>query len=308
MEPDEVCLSDVHVYADINVDIPQSDNEYKVTRTIFVYDDPKAITHCTEHNEEEENTDEQIETDEDGDLILSRKDTKTEYSIVIEHAMATRLRDVGLQVWSGALLLCDYILHHRQAFSDCCALELGGGVGLVSIVMAKVAQHIFCTDIGENVLTTCEHNVELNKVNEMGQESGVAIRELDWSKDSSKFSWSTSDVKHLNEKTTVMLAADVIYDNSLTDALFNTVKRLMSQPPAKTLYIAVEKRLNFTLTDLEVACPAYTHFIQQVAALTQETSGVRYTSEAIPIDFPQYFHYTRTKYLELWKIQAEFVS
>ena len=50
-----------------------------------------------------------------------------------------------LQVWRGALLLSDYILHQRELFSDCVAMELGAGVGLVSITLATVAKQVFCT-------------------------------------------------------------------------------------------------------------------------------------------------------------------
>lgn len=36
--------------------------------------------------------------------------------------------------------------------------------------------------------------------------------------------------------------SSVIYHNQLTDAFFNTVLRLMSDPPEKTMYVAMEKR------------------------------------------------------------------
>ena len=39
--------------------------------------------------------------------------------------MSTILRDVGLQVWRGALLMADYILHSGARFQGCNVLELG---------------------------------------------------------------------------------------------------------------------------------------------------------------------------------------
>lgn len=36
--------------------------------------------------------------------------------------------------------------------------------------------------------------------------------------------------------------SSVIYHNQLTDAFFSTVLRLMSDPPEKTMYVAMEKR------------------------------------------------------------------
>ena len=53
------------------------------------------------------------------------------------HAMATPLRSVGLQVWRGALLLADLLLHRGAAvFAEATALELGAGAGLAGLVLA----------------------------------------------------------------------------------------------------------------------------------------------------------------------------
>ena len=41
--------------------------------------------------------------------------------------------------------MADYILHNGGRFQGCTVLELGAGVGLVSIVGALHARHIFCT-------------------------------------------------------------------------------------------------------------------------------------------------------------------
>jgi hypothetical protein len=34
----------------------------------------------------------------------------------------------------------------------------------------------------------------------------------------------------------------VVYDNSVTEAFVRTLKRLLTTPPSKTVYIALEKR------------------------------------------------------------------
>jgi len=47
----------------------------------------------------------------------------------VRHGLATALRDVGMQVWSGALLLSDYVVHHERQLRGCHAIELGCGVG-----------------------------------------------------------------------------------------------------------------------------------------------------------------------------------
>lgn len=59
--------------------------------------------------------------------------------------MATTLVDVGQQVWRGALLLADFLSHYKNTFENCVMLELGGGVGLVSVVASQFCRAIFCT-------------------------------------------------------------------------------------------------------------------------------------------------------------------
>ena len=59
--------------------------------------------------------------------------------------MSTPLEAVGQQVWRGALLMADYLVHSDKLQGAPVVLELGGGVGLVSIVAALSAKFIFCT-------------------------------------------------------------------------------------------------------------------------------------------------------------------
>ena len=60
--------------------------------------------------------------------------------------MSTTLEAVGLQVWRGALLMSDYLLSSAGArLRGAVVLELGAGTGLVSIIAALRASHVFCT-------------------------------------------------------------------------------------------------------------------------------------------------------------------
>ncbi|XP_075938443.1 methyltransferase-like protein 22 isoform X4 [Anarhichas minor] len=100
--------------------------------------------------------------------------------IKIEHTMATTLEDVGKQVWLGAFLLADFILSKPHMFRGATVLELGAGTGLTSIVMATVAKTLYCTDVGEDLLSMCKKNVALNQhiIEPAGGE--VRVRQLDW--------------------------------------------------------------------------------------------------------------------------------
>ena len=92
--------------------------------------------------------------------------------LITEHAMATKLRDVGMQVgyklfcylvdgfychrtrihliineqvWAGCLLLGDYIMFRRQNFTGKIAIELGAGVGFIGVLLSKICSTTFIT-------------------------------------------------------------------------------------------------------------------------------------------------------------------
>ncbi|XP_073218595.1 methyltransferase-like protein 22 isoform X2 [Lepidochelys kempii] len=209
--------------------------------------------------------------------------------IKIEHTMATPLEDVGKQVWRGAFLLADYILFKQDTFRCCTVLELGGGTGITSIVMAMVAKTVYCTG-GE-----------------------VKVKELDWLKDEfctdpeAPYSWSEAEIADLHDHTTVILAADVFYEDDLTDALFKTLYKITHNlKNSCTIYLSIEKRLNFTLRHMDITCEAYNHFRNTLNDLENlQDSKMKYTSEPIKLAFCQFLVYERIEQLELWKIIAE---
>ncbi|XP_051877866.1 methyltransferase-like protein 22 isoform X3 [Pristis pectinata] len=169
--------------------------------------------------------------------------------IRIEHTMGTALEDVGKQVWRGAFLLADYILNNSYLFRDCTVLELGAGTGMTSIVMATVAKTIYCTDVGEDLLNMCERNIIANKHIYGTTGSEIKVRELDWLKSElcidtkNPYCWSEEETAQLYDQTDVLLAADVFYDDDLTDAFFQTIYRILSNfRNPSTVYLSVEKR------------------------------------------------------------------
>ncbi|XP_023413156.1 methyltransferase-like protein 22 isoform X2 [Loxodonta africana] len=171
-------------------------------------------------------------------------------------------------------------------------------------------------DVGADLLAMCQRNVALNDHLTAARGGIVKVRELDWLKDDLctdpevPFSWSEEEISNLYNHTTVLLAAEVFYDDDLTDALFRTVYRLTHKlKNACTVILSVEKRLNFTLRHLDVTCEAYDHFRASLHALEKLASGkVRFTVEPVEAAFPQRLAYERIQQLELWKIIVEPVT
>ncbi|KAM6905414.1 methyltransferase-like protein 22 [Xenentodon cancila] len=225
--------------------------------------------------------------------------------IRIEHTMATPLEDVGKQVWRGALFLSDFILSKPDMFRGATVLELGAGTGLSSIIMATTAKAVYCTDVGEDLLSLCERNVSLNK-DVIGPEGGeVRVRQLDWLKRSlctdadEAFSWTEEEVADLYDKTSFIIAADVCYDDDLTDGLFRTLYHLCSNFSHTCLiFISIEKRLNFTLQHMDISCEAYNHFRHCLSQLQDLVDGRhRFRVEQVPSNFTQFLLYDRVEQL-----------
>lgn len=96
-----------------------------------------------------------------------------------------------------------------------------------------------------------------------------------------------------------LLVFAVIYDDRITDAFIKTVQNLLSVPPKRDIYVALEKRYVFTVADLNTVAPCHDYFMQQLKKLKSVTC------EEVELDFPQYFQYDRVKELVLLKISSK---
>uniref|UniRef100_A0AAZ3PYH5 Methyltransferase-like protein 22 n=1 Tax=Oncorhynchus tshawytscha TaxID=74940 RepID=A0AAZ3PYH5_ONCTS len=225
--------------------------------------------------------------------------------IRIEHTMATPLEDVGKQVWRGAFLLADLILSQPTTFRGATVLELGAGTGLTSVVMATVAKTVYCTDVGEDLLSMCQKNVTLNRHLMEPAGGKVRVRLLDWLRHDlctdadAEFGWTEDEVADLHDNTTIIIAADVCYDDDLTDALFRTLYRICNNLRLPcTTYLSIEKRLNFTLRHMDISCEAYDHFRHCLCEMQELRDGrTCFTVEQVTPSFPQCLLYERIEQL-----------
>ncbi|XP_065656786.1 methyltransferase-like protein 22 [Hydra vulgaris] len=205
-------------------------------------------------------TENTIDYDSDGDLNTNRTEfDNNAITLTIIHCNSTHLNNVGKQVWAASLLMADYIIY-SDVFKDCYCIELGAGVGICSILASFKASHVFSTDKENDILCLNQENYELN----------CFMRY--YFQYNSEFSWIDKDCLVI-EKTNIIIAADCIYDE--------------------------EKRLNFSIEELDVSSPSYEHF-RNLLHCYSSSNNISITN--IPLDFPIFVDYERSSYLELWRI------
>ncbi|XP_053684927.1 methyltransferase-like protein 22 [Sabethes cyaneus] len=235
--------------------------------------------------------------DKDGDLLLERK---RQGVIEIEHQKSTNLNLVGLQIWRGALLLADYILHNEKKFKNRKILELGSGVGLTSIVSSFFAREVICTDINVGgLLELIKSNITRNS-HLSDPDCNVVVTELDFTV---KYEDYSDDLKKLLQDVEYVVTADVIYDDTITEAFVLTLENLLLElPKLKGVFIALEKRYVFTLEDMDSVAPSYEHFLRVFYRRNNRFGITRWKLSQVSLSFPRYFEYEKVKELVLLKI------
>ncbi|CAH0729930.1 unnamed protein product, partial [Brenthis ino] len=235
-----------------------------------------------------------VKFDEDHDLNIVRPQKEI---IKIEHSSKTKISLVGLQVWRGAFLLGDLLIHIGRTgqLTGKTVLELGAGTGLTSFVAAMYAKKVVCTDIDLGGILDL---IKLNtKYNSKLIKSQFKVMPLDFT----NLDWSESLLREIKQ-TDIIIAADVIYDDDVTAAFIATIEKILNTNPPKTLYIVLEKRYVFTIEHMDSVAPCYETFL---TLLNKVKIHSNWTVEQLPLDFPKYFTYDRVKELVFWKITSK---
>ena len=214
-------------------------------------------------------------------------------------------------------------------------MELGAGCGLVSVLLARCgAARVLATDIGDAVLANLSQNL---REHEAAADGAATAHALDWTAPVppapapqgsgaavSPWGWSAGDVAALRQ-TRFIFAADCVYDDRLTgapppppppphrcgspvsrrpraaDAFMSAAAALFAAAPGcEAMYVALERRIVFTMEEMAERAPAYEHWRGLFDCAAAFFVGERVDVAALPQAVAPPGGLARSRQLELW--------
>lgn len=141
-------------------------------------------------------------------------------------------KGIAFQLWPAAEFLCNYFDENYQNLieNDCeSIIELGAGIGLCGIYLAKLLKHtnlkdVYITDLQEAIPLICE-NISLNN-----QDSNINVhsRVLSWD-NSEEITDMIRVTCYEGRPLPLIIAADCIYWECLFVPFYNTLKEFIDQ-------------------------------------------------------------------------------
>jgi plastocyanin len=171
------------------------------------------------------------------------------------------------------------------------------------------------TDYNEDILNLVRKNIRANS--HLASFDFAEVMALDWKEGGNEF--KSANISVFSGEKVTYLAADVIYDDELTEMFFLVLLNLMK--PGDNLWLSIELRFNFTVSEMSLVAHGYRRFLNSIhladdsnkvknsmgknEKLTFTKDGHSYIFEAkrIHLDFPQrVIDYSRVKDVEMWDI------
>ncbi|KAJ6502606.1 hypothetical protein C8R45DRAFT_977188 [Mycena sanguinolenta] len=145
----------------------------------------------------------------------------------------------GTALWLGAQCLCAYLTHSAVVKPGMRVLELGSGIGLTSLCLARLGCSIvIATDLPWVISSCLAKNIENNR-SQLPQGSEVIVRELDWTVTPDRWVWdhetiiaspghipAADSTSQLGEGLDFIVTADTIYSSDLVTPFLRTLHGL----------------------------------------------------------------------------------
>ncbi|KAF7338342.1 hypothetical protein MVEN_02059700 [Mycena venus] len=168
----------------------------------------------------------------------------------------------GTALWLGAQCLSAYLTHSAVVKPGMRAIELGSGIGLTALSLARLGCNTIATDLPWVISSCLEKNIE-NNISQLPPGSGeVSVRELDWRVPPDQWVWDHETIiasptysppelklQQLTNGMDLIVTADTIYLSDLVTPFLRTLHALCtlslaasSSPRAPVVFICLERR------------------------------------------------------------------
>lgn len=149
-----------------------------------------------------------------------------------------------MTIWTGAEVMCDFLIDHIEIFKGKKVLEVGCGLGLVSILAYHLGAKSVCITDGDiDVMRNLRLNIEASRADfrHRGENTlQISCPQLIWGKDVDKF-------QEAYGKFDVIIAADCSYITKSIMPMFETINRLLKPQTGRLLF----NHVSSSLTDME---------------------------------------------------------
>lgn len=148
--------------------------------------------------------------------------------------------------------MCEYIINHRHIFSNYSVCELGAGLGMVSILLAKAfepSNQLIDHILPPKVIVATDGDddtIELLHQNIQNTNSQIDYRKLYWGE-------LEEFLDNYPEPFDILLAADVIYEEEQIKPLVMTVEKILKKPDG-VFYLAFARRnvpVDYLINEME---------------------------------------------------------
>jgi predicted nicotinamide N-methyase len=146
-----------------------------------------------------------------------------DFDDVLNHCVATHPNDTDMipyyaDLWPSAEAMSQHIVNTYETLCDTRIIELGCGLGLPSILCAKLGGDVTATDFHPDNRAYFEHNARDNDV------SNIAYRQLDWSTPS------------VCTRYDLVIGSDLLYEQKQIESLTHCILTLLA--PGGTFILA----------------------------------------------------------------------
>lgn len=127
------------------------------------------------------------------------------------------------KVWDSAIALSQFLWQNPMLIKDKKVLEIAGGLGLPSLLVASIANEVICTDYIDTPFYFLQKSIQVNNIKNL---------------DCSIFNWFE---KPLENKFDIVLLSDVNYEPKAFEAILKLIEYYLTQNT--TIVLSTPQRL-----------------------------------------------------------------